>query len=329
MKTLKTLKESFDTNPGNNFALTNGVTNHLTPINNIITNIRNLFAPRLGIIVEPGEDGISIKLHSSQFFNQNAVNRVLDNYLYNNLNLRQYIQQQGLDFVKLVDLGQYWVVYFLPSDIYSAANGAKCECPKCKCHEMLEQNITEAEMEKLNEDINGEEELEDKTISEIIELIDDNDKIKAASKLAEVIARKMELPDEYYWKAVKDQDGKESVALRWKHTKRRPFGKKIEMVKSILNIYNSGHDAVWVDVFDEKDKLDDDMKTLLENILKLIGAQETKDPCIFDIEEPKQKDDDEDTSSEEETNEEDSKEETSKNDNNNEDNKEGEEDKNK
>ncbi|MBO5003889.1 MAG: hypothetical protein J6D03_01225, partial [Clostridia bacterium] len=61
------------------------------------------------------------------------------------------------------------------------------------------------------------------------------------------------------------------------------FGKKMDMVRSIINIYNSGHDAIWVDPYDNKDTLDDDMKTLIENILKLLGAEETKDPCIFDI----------------------------------------------
>ena len=39
MKTLTQLRESFDSNPGNDVKL--GVTNHLTPLNNIITNVRN------------------------------------------------------------------------------------------------------------------------------------------------------------------------------------------------------------------------------------------------------------------------------------------------
>ena len=298
MKSLSQLRESFDGNPGNALMNTLGVMNHLTPVNNIITNVRNLFAVRLGVVVDQGEDGISLKLHSSKFINQNAVNRVLDEQVYTNLTLRAYIQQQGLDFIKMVNLGQYWVVYFLPSEIYTKQIK---NLPECKCTEMILNNIIESEIEKLNEDINGEEELEDKTIDEIMELIDDEDKIKAASKLAEVIARKMELPKEYYWKAVKDQEGRESVALRYKYEKRRPFGKKIEIVKSILNIYNSGHDAIWVDPFDNKDIIDDDMKTLLENILKLLGAEETKDPCIFDM--PGKKDDDEEEKKEDENNE--------------------------
>ncbi|MBO5003832.1 MAG: hypothetical protein J6D03_00895 [Clostridia bacterium] len=280
MKSLSQLRESFDGNPGNAIATVTGVMNHLTPVNNIITNVRNLFATRLGVVVDQGEDGISLKLHSSKFINQNAVNRVLDEKLYTNLSLRDYIQQQGLDFIKMVNLGQYWVVYFLPSDIYSKEIKS---IPKCKCNEMRTFNVMESEIERLNEDVNGEEELEDKTIEEIMDLIDDDDKIKAATKLADVIKRKMELPKEYYWKAVKDQDGKESVALRYKYEKRRPFGKKMDMVRSIINIYNSGHDAIWVDPYDNKDTLDDDMKTLIENILKLLGAEETKDPCIFDI----------------------------------------------
>lgn len=295
MKSLSQLKESFDGNPGNALINTLGVMNHLTPVNNIITNVRNLFAVRLGVVVDQGEDGISLKLHSSKFINQNAVNRVLDEYVYTNLNLRMYIQQQGLDFIKMVNLGQYWVVYFLPSDIYSKQIK---NLPECKCTEMTIHNILESEIEKLNEDANGEEELEDKTIDEIMELIDDDDKIKAASKLAEIVAKKMELPKEYYWKAVKDQDGKESVALRYKYEKRRPFGKKIEVVRSIINIYNSGHDAIWVDPYDNKDKMEEDMKTLIENILKLLGAEETKDPCIFDM--PGKKDEEEEKKEDEE-----------------------------
>lgn len=273
MKTLTQLRESFDSNPGN--AL--GVTNHLTPINNIIVNIRNLFAPQLSIVVEPGEDGTSIKLHSSFFTSQQAARLVLDRPVYNGLSLRCFINQQGLDFMKFVSLGQFWVVYFLPSDIYGKNY---CMAP---CAEMKTYNLTEAELECLNEDMNGEEEMEDRTLQEIIELIDDNDKIKAASKLAELMSKKMELPKDFYWKAVKDQDGKESVALRHKTTKRRPFGRKIDVVKSIINIYNSGHDAIWVDVFDDKDKLDEDILSLIETILSILGASETNDPCIYDI----------------------------------------------
>ena len=55
------VSENYESNPGNN--IKQGVTNHLTPISNIITNIRNLFATIMQIIVEPCEDG-SCQIHS-------------------------------------------------------------------------------------------------------------------------------------------------------------------------------------------------------------------------------------------------------------------------
>ena len=46
-----------DINPGN--ALSNtGVTNHYTPIGNILLTVKNIFATQMGIVVSIGEDGV-------------------------------------------------------------------------------------------------------------------------------------------------------------------------------------------------------------------------------------------------------------------------------
>ena len=67
MKKFSTLVEhclTSDVNPGNSVDL--GVTNHLTPINNILTNVRNLYSD-VDIVAAVAEDGVSIKVHSSRF----------------------------------------------------------------------------------------------------------------------------------------------------------------------------------------------------------------------------------------------------------------------
>ena len=81
MKTFTILNEqclTSDVNPGNAMSL--GVTNHLTPINNIVTNVRNFFGAQLGIIVCVAEDGVSLKMHSSRFVNKEEVNKILCNF---------------------------------------------------------------------------------------------------------------------------------------------------------------------------------------------------------------------------------------------------------
>ena len=94
MKTLTQLKEGFECNPGN--ALKLGVTNHLTPVGNIITNVRNFFGSLLGLVVEPGEDGVSLKLHSSKFVNPEEIQKVLSTRCMGQSTVQDYICQQGL-----------------------------------------------------------------------------------------------------------------------------------------------------------------------------------------------------------------------------------------
>lgn len=284
MKTLSVFLENFDKNPGNDIKL--GVTNHLTPLNNIITNVRNLFGYKFPLIVEPGEDGVSLKIHSSKFTSEDEVYKILNaGYLGNN-NLSQYIFSQGLNNLKILNLGSYYVAYFGPTDIATSdpVSCEPCTCTPCACTEMLRYNIDECEMSSINESIIDDEELEDKTKEQLLKFIDGTDKVKCANKLAELLADDLELPSDYYFKGVKDTEGNESIALRYKYTKRRPFGKEIELSKSLLNIYKSGKDAVWVEAFLTKDYNSDEMNKIVDTVLKLIGATPTDDPCVWAIE---------------------------------------------
>jgi len=300
MRTLSSLVESFDSNPGNMM----GVTNHLTPIFNIISNVRNLFGMRFGLAVEPGEDNVSIKLHSSKFINQDEINKVLDEIVYstnpNGMSLRQYIISQGLTVVKAVNLGMYYVVYFSPNDIRMAENPDALTCPEgdaeTTCSEMLKFNIHECEIERIVLEGTDDEELEDKSIQEMIDIIKSDDKIKAATKLADIVAKEVELPKEYYFKAVKDGDNHESIALRYKSQQRRPFGKTIDVVTSLMNIYGTGDEAVWVGAFDGE--CAPEVKKLIETILNLIRAKKTNDACVWKISDNPNDDNDDRTESE-------------------------------
>lgn len=292
MKTLSTLVEKFDCNPGNDIKL--GVTNHLTPLNNIITNVRNYFGSAMGIVVEPGEDGVSLKLHSSKFVCPKSVTDIIDQPYLGHTSLREYICSQGLCNVKVIDLGMYLVVYFGPNDIRTAENPDKvavkaqddANIPTAAtpviCKEMLQYNLDECEMDTLNEAFDDEE-LEDQTKEQLLKFIQGTDKVKCANKLAELLADDLDLPEDYYFKGVKDAEGNESIALRYRFEKRRPFGKTVTLSKSLINIYNVGENAVWVEAFLTKDKNSDTMNRIVETTLKLIGAKPTDDPCVYVI----------------------------------------------
>lgn len=272
-------------NPGNGL----GVSNHYTPIFNIITNVRNLFGLRLGVIVEQSEDGVGLKLHSSRFYSEKEVYDTLDAPMYpgsyGSTTLRNYIVSQGLSSVKLVRVGTYLVVYFEPTDIRTAA--CPDECPTCDyacCHEMLDRNIEEAELStiSINEDYDDNE-IDDAPNQDVLDIVVGKNKVKAAIALAEIISAELTLPEGYYFKAVKDMDGVESVALRYKYQRRRPFGKTVDLSKSIINIYGDGPEAIWVDVFNDKKSCDIDLKNLVESILRILGAKETEDECVYGL----------------------------------------------
>lgn len=288
-----------DVNPGNSYPST-GVTNHLTPVGNIVTQIRNIFSPVTGIVASVAEDGYSVKLNSSKFVSKEEVNRILYDYtVMRNTCLAQQITSQGLDKIKLISVGQYFVVYFSPSDIKGAKPGKEPEPANLPCTEMLQYNIDETEiltLENLDNleivlESDDDEEMEDLTRKKIIELINSKDKVKAAKQFELLVTQQLELPREYYFAGVKSKDGDESIALRWKYTKKRPGNKTSEYTRSLINIYNDGEDGIWVQDFDKDSivKLPDEVDKLIHTILDFLGASETNNPSVWSMKETEKK----------------------------------------
>ena len=278
-----------DVNPGNALSTT-GVTNHYTPVQNILTNVKNLYACRMSIAASLAEDGFSIKLNSSKFVSEDEIKRMLYTPLdRTTIPLAQYIISQGLDSVKMIKVGDFYVVYFSPKDIKAAEPGLEAPQAEAPVKEMLDYNIEEAEITTITED-EDDEELEDLTKKELSKLIDEKDKVKAAKQFMQIVSQQMELPREYYFAGVKDKDGKESIALRWRYTKRRPHKKTAEVTRSLINIYGNSKDGVWVGDFDKKAyfQLPDEVKKLIENILELLGAEKTDDECVYSLDAKKE-----------------------------------------
>ena len=279
-----------DVNPGNGLGL--GVTNHLTPVENIVTNLRNLFSVT-GFVFSVAEDGFSIKINSSRFINQQEAEKALYEPVYQNQSVYTYITSQGLNALHFVNVGQYVIAYISPSDIQAAAPGLEPSDCEWACEEMLQYNIEEAEM--FIRESEDEEEIEKLNLKQMKEIIDAKDKVKAAKQFGILVAQQISLPTDYYFAGVKSKDGDESIALRWKYIKRRPHGKSSEITHSLMNIFGTGDEAVWVGDFDKKTnfQLPDEVKKLIESILDLLGAEKTSDSCIFKIaKDEKSKDDD-------------------------------------
>ena len=287
-----------DVNQGNAYSNT-GVTNHLTPVGNIVTQIRNLFSPLTGVVASVAEDGFSVKLNSSKFVSQEEVNKMLyDTNIMRGTSLASYIMQQGLSVMKMINVGQYFVVYFCPNDIKGA--GKTDEVPvNVPCKEMQDYDIEETEMYSLIKESDDDEELKDITKEKIAELVGSKDKVKAAKQLELLVASQLELPREYYFAGVKSKDGDESIALRWKYTKKRPHNKTSENVRSIMNIFDMTSEGIWIQDFDKDSMvtLPDEVDKLIHTVLDFLGATETDNPCVWSLEgsEPgKKKEDDED-----------------------------------
>lgn len=275
--------DTADVNQGNSLLHT-GVSNHLTPIGNIVTNVKNLFATRLSVVASIAEDGVSIKLNSSYFTDPKEINKVLYNYeIIRGTCLASYIMSQGLDMIKTVNLGQFYVVYFCPSDINTAMPGVEPNQSTLPCKEMLDYNLEEAEMIMLKED--AEEELADITKEKLAEIIKMTDKVKAAKQLELLIMQEVDMPREYYFAGVKDKVGNESIALRWKYTRSGGKGQTVEITRSLINIYDDGENGVWVADFadDALVKLPEEVEKLINTILEFIGANETKTKGSFTI----------------------------------------------
>ena len=293
-----------DVNPGN--ALSNtGVTNHLTPVGNIVTQIRNIFSPLTGVVASIGEDGYSVKLNSSKFTSEEEVNNMLHSKsIMKGTTLANYIISQGLPVVKIVPVGDFMIVYFSPDDIKNAKVPKEPQGNPAPVKEMLERGLEEVEMLAFIKESDDDEEIEDKTSKKIRELIKSKDKVKSAKELELMLTQQLELPREYYFAGVKSKDGDESIALRWKYTKRRRNEKHIEAVRSLLNIYDDSKEGIWVQDFDDKGivKLPKEVDKLIHTVLDFLGASETNDPCVFSLDEAdkkekkedKEKDDDKD-----------------------------------
>lgn len=285
MKRFSDLNESCvtsDVNPGN--ALSLGVTNHYTPVQNIVTNIKNLFSMIIPVVASVAEDGVSVKLNSSKFVNKESIDMLINQPVYQAQSLKTYIFQQGLDLIKMLNLGQYWIVYFSPRDIKQAAPGVE---PKPAAVPVKEQFLEEVEMDTFISESDDDEELKDLTKQKLVEIIQMKDKVKAAKQFELLVSSEMELPREYYFAGVKDKQGNESIALRWKYTIKRPKGMTSEVTRSLINIYGTEKDGVWVGDFDEDSyfKLPDEVKKLIENILDFMSASKTDDPCVWSLEE--------------------------------------------
>ena len=287
-----------DVNPGNAYPNT-GVTNHLTPVGNIVASIRNFFSPLIGVVASIGEDGFSVKLNSSKFTDEKAVNDLLySTEIMRGTCLSSFIAQQGLPIMKIIPVGQYLIVYFSPDDIKGAQVPQEDNKKNAGVQEMLDNNIEEVEMLSLIKESDDDEELKDLNKEKISEIINNKDKVKAAKQLELLVTQQLELPREYYFAGVKSKDGDESIALRWKYTRKRPHNKTSESVRSIMNIFDDGKEGIWIQDFDEDGmvKLPEEVETLIHTILDFLGANETDNPCIWSLQESEKKkeDDDED-----------------------------------
>lgn len=291
-----------DVNPGNSVSL--GVTNHLTPINNIVTNVRNLYSD-VPIVVAVAEDGVSVKVHSSRFVTKAECDKIL--YFGNVYRpaLGTYLVQQGLDKINYVSVGQYIVVYFSPSDVVTSAPGLEAspanepdplnnpvtpvpnkddnKKPK-KIKEGGEIDNNDKEIIKENSD---DKELVDVTHTKLLELLKSDDKVKSAKQVELLVGQEIELPREFYFAGLESsgEDG-ECIALRWKYQKRVDVNATAEITKTLIKLHAPGEKAVCVLDFDKDSmfNMPDEVKKLIENILDFVDAHETDDPAVYSIE---------------------------------------------
>ena len=318
-------------NPGNDLIST-GVANHYTPVENILTNIRNLFCVKRGILAQKAADDVSIVLSSEFFTSVDKINNLMNCTIndVDHTSLKDYIFAQGLTKMSIVrrsPIGQY-DVYFSAPDLKTAnvpadnttccgddCKSCDCKCKdNCNCEDPYAVNLPKVRYYEMYNDedeiaystlINesgddDDDELEALTQNDVIDIVSEKNKKKAAKKLSELVAQEMTLPENIYFAAVKSKSGRESIALRWKYKTARPFDEKIEITRSIMNIYGVGKNAIWIDVWKTKPiklRLPDEINDLLENLLELLGAKETQDRCCWRIPEPdtdnKQDDEDE------------------------------------
>lgn len=276
--------------PGN---LNNGVMNHYIPIENIVINVRNIFAPWFGLVVEPGEDGQSLKVYNSTFCSDEAVNACLYFSPDGRTCLADYVAMQGLPIIRKVQQGNTIVVYFVASDIAGQQDPATFATPTVKepngtyvPADMPQVESYEEELHTVVESTDDETEMKDIINRTFYDLAGEAGENKSDEKWAAALNGNIELPDGYYWAVVKDEDGHKSIALRKKVTKRLSFGRSKKYVVSLINIYNNGKNAIWVSDFDHKETIPTTDVELIESILSFIGAVPTKDACVYTFDKP-------------------------------------------
>lgn len=280
------MKESWSPNQ------TIGVMNHLTPVQNIITNINNLFASQLSIVAEPGKDNVSILVHSSFFYDKDTTFRQLYLPVWNDkVSLASYVAQQGLNNIKVIPTGnaEECMALFCPSDMPQLGYDGSCDIgcePKCACesNEIEYDQFTFEEGEDMMNGIKnygfGDQEIESIQKKDLREILGSKDKVKAAKMFNDILKNNMRMPENYYIKAVRDEDGNESIALRYRYEKKKPFGKSVTLTKSIVNIYNTEDGGIWVD---DAENLPEEMKGVVDDMLNFVGVRRTGDPNSFSV----------------------------------------------
>jgi hypothetical protein len=243
-----------------------------------------------------------------------------DVFTYGTSSLYGYIISQGLPKVSFINLGGYYVVYFSPDDIKAAQDPQKMAL-NAMPEAANESMIDEFEIGTFIKEDDSEEEMKSETVSKVLELLDGPDKVKAAKQLELLVSKEIQLPREYYFSAIKFKSGEEAIALRWKYTKKMPFGKAegdgeykettVENTRSLMHIFGKGEKAIWVQDFDEDSlvELPEEVKKLIQSILDLLEAGETDNPSVFSLtgERKERKDDEKDDKDKDENDEDDDK----------------------
>lgn len=276
-----------------------GVMNHYTPIENILTNVKNLFCLPLGILAQVGQDGYSIELTSTDFISLDKINELLTRPMFNDVfttgtsTLKGYIMSQGLPRMTAVNTGSFFVVYFSPDDIKAADSSTELcrqnDCPvppqvKESLYDEFEMTSLLTEEDNSNDDSKSDDKPKDDS-DMITTILNDTDKIKAANQLETVVSQKISYPRDYYFTAIKFKNGDEAIAFRWRYVRELPTGNSTETTRSLIHIFGLGDKAIWVQDYskDSMVQLPDEAKKLIDNILNALGAKKTSDPSIYSL----------------------------------------------
>ena len=81
-------------------------------------------------------------------------------------------------------------------------------------------------------------------------------------------------------------NGDESIALRWRYTSKRANNMSSTVTYSLINIYNTKEEGIWVAPFAEDSilKLPDEVQKLVDNILKdVLHAKQSKNKAVWTV----------------------------------------------